>query len=138
MKTAPAPTPDMIAAVLRHRLAEHERQESQARLTWARTTLLPVIKALAPGVLQRVLVFGSSGSGSAAAHSDIDVLITAEAVDGWDQYERLQWGARVRAATDRRYAVDILLYAPAEIRDRDGARARFLDRVLREGVTLLP
>ncbi|WP_297397007.1 nucleotidyltransferase domain-containing protein [Acidiferrobacter sp.] len=138
MKPILAPTPDTIADTLRKRLSEHEHRESCARLAWARTALLPAIRGLAPVDLRRVLVFGSSGRGSAGARSDIDVLVLAEGAREWDYYERLRWGMRVRAATDRRYAVDILLYTPAEAGDQDGLRGRFLDRAQREGVALLP
>jgi predicted nucleotidyltransferase len=59
----------------------------------------------------KVLVFGSRARGEALKHSDLDVLIVADAFRTVPWLER---SVRVHEACDIRFGVELLCYAPEE------------------------
>ncbi len=99
LKSAPAPT---LADTRRKRLVEHEHHESRAPHV-GKNRAAARHRALAP----RSLVLRGGG-----ANSGRDALVLAQGEE--DPYDRLRWGLRVRAATDRHDAVDIRLLPLAD------------------------
>lgn len=80
-----------------------------------------------------VLVFGSRARGEALKHSDLDVLIVAEAFRGMPWLDR---PVRVAVDCDIRFGVELLCYTPEEY-TRKLAELGIVRTAAAEGVELL-
>lgn len=80
-----------------------------------------------------VLVFGSRARGDALKHSDLDVLIVAEAFRGMPWLDR---PVRVAVDCDIRFGVELLCYTPEEY-ERKRQELGIVRTATLEGVGLL-
>ncbi|MGH7569698.1 MAG: nucleotidyltransferase domain-containing protein [Gemmatimonadales bacterium] len=95
-----------------------------------REVLPPLVRRFRPS---RVLVFGSRARGEALKHSDLDVLIVAEAFRGIKWLDR---PVRVVEECDIRFGVELLCYTPEEYA-RKRAELGIVRTASAEGVELL-
>jgi uncharacterized protein len=93
--------------------------------------LRKIIKALKRYDPERVILFGSAARGAADAQSDIDILVVKETTDRF--LDRL---AHVYDLVEPDFALDALVYTPGEWAEMRARRNPFVERVLKEGVTI--
>lgn len=80
---------------------------------------------------QKVILFGSAARGDMHKDSDIDLFIVKD-----DPDKRPFRGAKVYGTLDgldRQYALDIIVYTPAELEYRKSLGDYFIEEVLTEG-----
>ena len=81
---------------------------------------------------ERVVLFGSHATGHASDSSDVDLLVIAES----DQPRHKRSREFYRRIRPQRFAVDILVYTPEEVRRGSQTPVSFVSQVLREGKTV--
>jgi predicted nucleotidyltransferase len=81
---------------------------------------------------ERVVLFGSHATGHASDSSDVDLLVIAES----DQPRHKRSREFYRRIRPQRFAVDILVYTPEEVRLASRTPVSFVSQVLREGKTV--
>jgi len=81
---------------------------------------------------ERVVLFGSHATGLASESSDVDLLVIAES----DQPRHKRSRQLYRRIHPQRFAMDILVYTPEEVRRGSRTPVSFVSRVLREGKTV--
>ena len=78
---------------------------------------------------ERVILFGSYASGMATEQSDVDLLVVAES----DLPRHKRSRELYRMIRPHRFAMDIIVYTPQEMRSGSGTPVSFVSQVLREG-----
>ena len=81
---------------------------------------------------ERVVLFGSHATGHASDSSDVDLLVIAES----DQPRHKRSRELYRRIRPQRFAMDILVYTPEEVRRGSLTPVSFVSQVLREGKTV--
>lgn len=81
---------------------------------------------------ERVVLFGSHATGTASDTSDVDLLVIAES----DQPRHRRSRELYRRIRPQRFAMDILVYTPEEVRRGCRTPVSFVSQVLREGKTV--
>jgi predicted nucleotidyltransferase len=99
--------------------------------TCTRARIKKIVNALKPYDPERVILFGSAARGDADAHSDIDIVVIKETSARF--LDRL---GRVYALIDGNFAFDALVYTPKEFAEMQARENPFVERVVREGVTI--
>ena len=85
-----------------------------------------------PGVVERMMIYGSRARGTATEDSDLDVLLIVREGDWWEKRRIAAPGYDLAIGT---YAVpSIMIYTRAEWEDRRRTRAPFWQTVTRDGV----
>jgi len=80
---------------------------------------------------ERVVLFGSHANGSPTADSDVDILvIMPHEGKGW------QMASAIRRRVRPRFAMDLLVRTPEQVRRRIGLGDCFLQEVLEKGKVL--
>lgn len=92
--------------------------------------LKSIVEVYAP---RRVVLFGSTARGEAAADSDLDLLVV---LDDDAPPEALSWRRRAQARRGYGGAVDIIPCREGVLAERSRAAGSFADTVLREGVVV--
>ena len=107
---------------------------TRAELAW----LKAYCKALAeqyPGVVERMLLYGSKASGDAGPESDVDILLIIRNADATKK-KRLRWIGHLLAATSDAVP-SIFVYTEDEWEYRRKIRSPFRAAVERDAVSLL-
>jgi predicted nucleotidyltransferase len=81
---------------------------------------------------ERVVLFGSHANGRATADSDVDFLVVAES----DLPRHKRSRELYRRIRPHRFAIDIVVYTPAEVRRGCETPVSFVSQALREGKTV--
>lgn len=81
---------------------------------------------------ERVVLFGSHATGHASDSSDVDLLVIAES----DQPRHKRSRELYRRVRAQRFAMDILVYTPEEVRRGSRTPVSFVSQILREGKTV--
>ena len=90
-----------------------------------------IVSALKRYDPERVILFGSAARGAADRYSDIDVVVIKETSERF--LDRL---GRVYDLIDLDCAFDALVYTPNEFAEMQARENPFIERVLREGITI--
>lgn len=80
---------------------------------------------------QKVILFGSYARGTPTEDSDVDLLVVME-IEG----SPLHAAARIAAAVDHPYALDILVRSPSDLEASVARRGIFATEVLTTGLVL--
>jgi len=80
---------------------------------------------------QRVILFGSRAEGTATEESDADLLVIMETEE-----RTLRQAARIAAAIDHPFPIDILVRTPQQVRQRLAWGDSFLRQIFTTGLVL--
>lgn len=80
---------------------------------------------------QKVILFGSYASGSPTEDSDVDLLVVMDTKE-----EPIHAAARIAAAIDHPFALDVLVFKPATLRSSFERKGSFATEVMTKGKVL--
>ena len=80
---------------------------------------------------QKVILFGSYADGSQTEDSDVDLLVVMEAAE-----QPLHAAARIAAAIDHPFPLDIVVWTPARLNESLERKGAFVTGVMEQGVVL--
>jgi predicted nucleotidyltransferase len=80
---------------------------------------------------QKVILFGSYAEGQATPDSDVDLLVVMETSE-----QALHAAARISAAIDHPFPLDILVFRPAELKASLERKGVFATEVMAKGLVL--
>ncbi len=81
--------------------------------------------------LQKVILFGSYADGKPAQDSDVDLLVVMDSAE-----EPLHTAARISAAIDHPFALDIVVSKPSALEASFKRRGNFATEIMTRGVVL--
>jgi len=90
-----------------------------------------IIRSLKGYDPERVILFGSAARGDADEHSDIDLVVIKETSERF--LDRL---GRVYDFVKPDFSLDALVYTPREFAEMQARENPFIERVLKEGITI--
>lgn len=82
----------------------------------------------------KIILFGSVGRGEGGEDSDIDLLVIKES--SLKRPFRAKKVFEILRGLNRKYALDVIVYTPQEVKDRLNKGDYFLKEVLNEGQVL--
>ncbi len=104
--------------------------QTTSPVTWAgiRQVVQQIVERFQP---QKVILFGSYSQGTSTEDSDVDLLVVMETDE-----PPLHAAARIAAAIDHPFPLDILVFTPAELAASLERRGVFATEVMTTGIVL--